>query len=171
VSARIFLFPILVTVLCGCRRPAVQEQIIHWIDQAIADCEQGRAREVSARLAAAFRLDGEPVHPLQAGRLVSHALSYVYGRRFYYPRPKIDIAEDGATVEVSFPFLLVGGRVGVGRQKKDASEWLIDIADKTQIMRITLQLEEEGDGWLVKQARVERFDGLNFRPLKLHADF
>jgi hypothetical protein len=171
VPDRAFLLLSLVMVFAGCRRSPDQEQIIRWLDQAVADCEQGRSREVAARLASSFRLDGKPIHPLQASRLIGHAFSYVQGKRFYYPRPQVNISEDGAVVEVSFPFLLAGGGGGAGRESKDASEWLLDIADKTQLMRVGLQLEREGEGWLVKEARLERFDGLNFRPLKFHTDF
>lgn len=164
------LFLVLSTVgLVNCRRPPDEEQILRWLEQAIADCEHGRSRELSARLTSGFELGDRPLHQLQVRRLIQYALSHTQGRRFYYPRPQISISEDGDRAEVGFPFLLTGA--SGGRSEKDAAHWLLEIADKTHLLRVSLRLERDGENWLVRGARIERFTGLEFKTVDPAAGF
>lgn len=150
----------------ACRSTPQEEKIRAWLQEAVTEAERNDARGLLDRLSNDFRLSPAGTGKKEMGRLLFLALARVRGASIYYPRPEITIAEDGETAEARVPFLLVRGARAEDAGRRDAAAWLEEIGDRTHLMRIQIWLRQEKGEWLAYQARLERFTGIEFKPLR-----
>ncbi len=150
----------------GCHSTPLEDKLRLWIGEAVGEAERGDVNGLLDRLSGDFRLTPGGTGKQELRQRMLYVLSRTRGARIYYPRPDVDPAEDGARAEVSFLFLLLKGNVTEPAGRKEPAEWLGELADKTRLMRITLWLREEDGDWYAYQARLEKFAGAGFKPVR-----
>lgn len=149
----------------ACRSTPEEEKILRWLQEAVSEVERSDAGALLDRLSRDFRLSPAGTGKKEMGRRLLLALARVRGASVHYPRPDITLAEGGETAEARFPFLLLRGARAEDAGRRDAAAWLEEIADRARLMRLTVWLRQDGGKWLAYQARLERFNGVEFRPV------
>ncbi len=154
-------------VLPGCSSKPQEERVREFVAQAVALAEQGDASGLLELTASDFRTTPRNIDRRGIKLRLAMALRRFRNGTIHYPRPSVTLSGDDDMAEVEFSFLTVRGQAPEGAQgSADPEGWLEGLANKTGVMRIHLWLRLEDGDWLASQARLERFVGTGFRPVR-----
>lgn len=153
-------------VLAGCASKPQEERLRDWVAQAVELAERGDAAGIMDMTASDFRVSPHSLDRRAMKLRLAIALQRFRQGSIHYPRPAVSLTADDQA-ELSFSFLAVQGDMPEdAKGQKDPQTWLADLANKGGLMRIQLWLRREGDDWLATQARIERFTGTGFQPIR-----
>jgi hypothetical protein len=98
-------------------------------------------------------------------RILFMAFRHYQDFKILYPRPSVDLKPDKHSASAVFPFLIVKKETTIPKLKElyeDPQRWLETVGENADLYRLKLECTKQNGGWLVKQARVERFTGTAF---------
>jgi hypothetical protein len=93
------------------------------------------------------------------------AFRYYGNFSILYPRPSVEISENGRMGSARCPFLMVKQDAALPRLQglyDDPQAWMKEAGENADLYRLTLTLRKKGKDWLVQEAQLERFTGLGF---------
>jgi hypothetical protein len=82
-----------------------------------------------------------------------------------YPRPDVQLGDEGAAATATFPLLIVKKEQAfpkLDRFYENPQRWMEEVGERADLYRLTLDLVKRGGDWLVEQALLERFKGVAF---------
>lgn len=85
--------------------------------------------------------------------------------RILYPRPKVDLAEEGHAASGRVYCLIVKKDRTFPELRalyEDPEGWLKEVGENADLYRLDLELMKINGDWLVKQVRLESFSGTGF---------
>ena len=151
----------------GCSSKPQEERVLEWVAEAVSLAEQGDAAGLVDLTASDFRVSPRSMDRRQLKLRLVVALQRFRKGTIHYPRPSVTLSGDDDQAEVSFAFLTIrGDPPAEARGTADEDSWLEGLANKGGLMRIHLRLRRDGDEWLATQARLERFVGTGFKPIR-----
>jgi len=82
-----------------------------------------------------------------------------------YPRPVVEMKDNGHEASAQFPFLIVRKEriiPGLERLRSDPMAWIEAIGETADLYHLRLSLTNQDGKWLVNRADLERFTGMGF---------
>jgi hypothetical protein len=163
---KLFLIAIVVLVVCmACSRQDDAEKIQALIAKGAASAE---AHDIAAILAlASGDVRGMPMDLDKRGmkRILWRTFNYYGPLNIYYPRPGVEVNNEGNEASAQFPFLIVKKEQMIPDLEKlrdDPKAWIQAIGKTADLYRLRLLFVKQDGDWLVDRAFLERFTGMGF---------
>jgi hypothetical protein len=148
----------LVCVVTACSRGDDMERIRGLIREGAALAEKHR---IDPMLQLATEdLRAEPGGYDRAGVRDVLALAFLHYGRFeiLYPKPAVEVAEDGGSARTSFPFVIAAygsSLPGLEDLRADPEAWLQAVGDRVDLFRVELRWTRTEERWRVAAVRLE----------------
>jgi len=105
-------------------------------------------------------------HDRRGTKRVLFAAFRHYGEfKLRYPRPQVEVLEDGDSAMATIHFLIVRQDQSIPGLKElvdDPRKWIETASEKADLYQLTLALKKDGGDWLVGEASIEGFKGTGF---------
>ena len=89
-----------------------------------------------------------------------------YGEfKLSYPRPYVEVQDDGDSANATIHFLIVRQDQSIPGLKElydDPRKWIETAREKADLYQLKLALKKDGGDWLVSEAQLEGFKGTGF---------
>ncbi len=89
-----------------------------------------------------------------------------YGEfKIRYPRPRVDVLDDGDSATALIHFLIVRQDQSIPGLKElydNPRKWIETASEKADLYQLKLALKKDGGDWLVAEASLEGFKGIGF---------
>lgn len=158
---------ILLTICSGCSEKPQEARVRELIAQAVKHAELGQSGDLLELTSSDFRTTPHGIDRKKLRIRLRFGLQGFRNGTIHYPRPSVEFSEGETLAEVSFPFLtLKGEKAETAAGEQDETSWMEHMVDKARVMRITLWLRLVEDDWRIYQARLERFSGVMFTPVR-----
>lgn len=149
----------------ACSRPADDEKIRTLIAKGAASAE---AHDIAGILELAT--GDVRAMPMDLDRrgikgILWRTFNYYGPLKILYPRPDVEIDEDGNAAAVRLPFLIVKKELdfpNLESLRDDPMAWIEAVGETADLYRIRLSFTRQDGAWLVHQAILERFTGVGF---------
>ena len=85
--------------------------------------------------------------------------------RILYPKPGVDLEEEGGAASATVYFLIVKQDRSYPELKdlyEDPAGWLEEVGENADLYRLTLELAKKKGDWLTTRAHLEPFKGYGF---------
>jgi hypothetical protein len=157
----------ILTICSGCSDKPQEARVRELIAQVVKHAELGQSGDLLELTTPDFRTTPHGVDRKKLRLRLRFGLQRFRNGTIHYPRPSVELSEGDTLAEVSFPFLtLKGHKAETAAGEQDETSWMEQMLDKARVMRIILWLRLVDDDWLIYQARLERFSGVRFTPVK-----